>query len=359
MKIEFITSYFYPYTGGIESVVLHLAQGLSQKGHTIIVHTGNRYPGSVKKLLKQELHNNILIKRYPLYPFSLFFPKLEFTDSVISLHNYSALMNDYVSRRYPKQKKIMTPYGNITYSRSQRKYPFFSVFYDFLFGKKTLFEMDKIVAMTNFEQNNISKKYPKLRNKTITIPAGVELVKVKTFSKITLPKKYFFSIGRITKSKKFEDVLSILEKFPSYHYLLAGGDNGYLSHLQKVAREKGVAKRFDYLGKVTEQEKAFLMQHATVFIMPSTAEAFSIASVEAFCYSKRIVAANSGGIIDVYSELGGELYETGNSVDLSLSLIKILKHSTSPTLLARRKRIIQKKYNWNIVVKQYEKAFSK
>lgn len=357
MRIEFVTSYFYPFTGGIENVVLHLAEGLSNNGHTVVVHTGNTYPNAKQLLQSKETHKKFLIKRYPIYPFSLFFPKLEFTDSVVSLHNYSALMNDYVSLRYPKHKKMMTPYGTITYNRSQRKYPVLSIAYDLLLGKQTLFLQDKIIAMTDFERNTIIKKYPGLQSKLLTIGGGIDSITSNKFTK-KLPEKYFLSVGRIAQSKRFEDVLSVLQDFPSYHFVLAGGDNGYLTTLEQVAKEKHVADRFFYVGRVTEAEKAFLMENAAVFIMPSLAEAFSIASVEAFYYGKRVVGANSGGIIDIFSELGGETYYAGNIVDLSRALHSIITKQLSSSDIEKRKKSIEKKYTWDTIVQQYEKAFS-
>lgn len=360
MKVELITSYFYPFTGGIESVVMHLAQGLSKRGHTVVVHTGNTFPGSTKILPSRETYEKFVIKRYPLYSFSLFFPKLEFSDSVVSLHNYSALMNDYVIRRFPTYKKIMTPYGTITYNRSQRKYPFLSIVYDALLGKSSLFNLDTIVAMTEFERKSIAEKYPQLKEKIVVIPGGIDIVKPKkTGKEIVLPEKFFFSIGRIAPSKRFEDVLSVLQRFSSYHYVLAGGDSGYLSELQRIAQEKKVADRFHYIGKVTESEKAYLMGEADVFIMPSAAEAFSIASVEAFCYSSRVLGANSGGIVDVFSELEGELYTAGSVDSLSNSLKKMVKMKVSQKIRLKRKKVIQSKYSWDVVVRQYEQAFLK
>src|SRR5579885_933439 len=308
MKIELVTPYFHPYTGGIETVVMRLAEGLHRRGHTIIVHTGNTYPGFHGILPKEERYKGFLIRRYRSFPFSLFLPEFSFTDRILSLHNYSALMNDYIARRYRKQKKILTPYGTITYKRSQRKYPLLSILYDTCIGKQTLSALDKIVAMTKYEQQSIINKYPRLRDKVITIPGGITIVKAKKITQYTLPKRYFFSIGRIAESKRFEDVLSVLEKFPSYHFVLAGTDTGYVSHLRAIAQKKNLADRFHYIGKVDDGEKAFLMEHASVFIMPSSAEAFSIASVEAFWYSKNVVGARSGGISEIFKEFKGALY---------------------------------------------------
>jgi glycosyltransferase involved in cell wall biosynthesis len=359
MKVEFVTSYFYPFTGGIENVVMHLADGLSKRGHSIVVHTGNTYPASSEKLQTEETYKNFLIQRYPIYPLSLFLPIFKYSESVISMHNYSALMNDYVARRYTKHKMVLTPYGTITYDRSQRKYQQLSVVYDFVLGKLTLDIVDKIIAMTPFEQKKIIVKYPQFRSKTVTIAAGIDRVKSKKYMKYAIPAHYIFSIGRIAPSKRFEDVIEILPKFPTLHYVLCGSDTGYLTHLQQIAKNLNVESRFHYFGRVSDSEKVYLMENATMCIMPSSAEAFSIASVEAFCYSKIVIGASSGGIVDVFRELEGSLYAAGNLISLTTAVKKTLAQKINQNIIEKRRRIIQKKYNWDVIVEQYEQAFFK
>src|SRR4030042_1551843 len=212
MNIEIITSYFKPYKGGIENVVLHYAEELGRLAHKVCVHTGDSTPGGTyKNLPKYEKHKYYKIRRYRIFPYSLFFPKLMYKDSVLSLHNYSCLMNDYISLVHPNRKKILSPYGNISYDLNQRQHQHLAPIYDKFIGKRTLNAVDRIIAMTSYEKNGIIKKYPKFKNKINIIAAGMDFIKITPSEKKHFPFKYFISVGRVTHTKRFEDVLYIMK----------------------------------------------------------------------------------------------------------------------------------------------------
>jgi len=358
MIVEFVTSYFKPYTGGIENVVEHLAEGLGKKGHTVVVHTSTTVPNSTEKLKPSEEYKYFLVKRYSIFPYSLFFPKMVAKESIISLHNYSALMNDYVAVRYQNHKMTLTPYGTITYDVSQRQHQVLAPLYDSVFGRRTLDRVDKIVAMTNFEKKLIARKYPHYLKKIAVVASGIDIPKKKLSSKKSFSYPYFLSVGRITHTKRFEDVLSILKYFPEYHYILAGRDIGYAETLQAAAKREGVKDRFHYLGQVDDVKKAELLSHCSAFVMPSSAEAFSIASLEAFYYTTNVVGAKSGGIVDLYSEFGGELFQTGDEIELRDAIQKCLSNRGDHRQLEQNRDKIVTKYSWSTVVGEYEKVIS-
>jgi len=361
MKIEIITSYFEPYKGGIENVVLHYAEGLGRLGHKVCVHTGDSTPGGTyKNLPRYEKHKYYVVKRYKIFPYSLFFPKLIYEDSIVSLHNYSCLMNDYVSLMYPGRKKVLSPYGNISYDLNQRQHQNLAPIYDKLIGRRTLDAVDKIVAMTSHEKKGIIKKYPNLKSKVSIVPAGIDFIKINPPTvKRRFSFKYFISVGRITHTKRFEDVLSIMKDFPDYHYVLAGRDIGHAQVLLKLATDLGIEKRFHYVGEVSEKEKVSLLHNGDIFIMPDSANAFGIANLEAFYYLGRVIATRSGGIVELSKELGGELYKVGNLNGLKNALKIEFDKKLDKNLLAKKRKIIEDKYSWDSVVKEYEKILLK
>lgn len=354
MKIEFLTSYYIPYIGGIENVVEHLAEGLSKRGHKVVVHTSNVSPAGHVNLKPRQKTKNYLIKRYRMYPYSLFFPKFEYSDSIISMHNYSALMNDYVAYISKGRRKIFTPYGTLTYSSEQRQHKYLAVLYDFLIGHRTIYNVDKIVGMTNYEKVRIINQFPELKNKVTVIPAGID--HIKSFSKKKIfPFKYFLSVGRISHTKKFDDVVKVMPFFPDFHYVLCGKDNGQIENIEKIARDFGVQERFHYLGEISNREKANLISNCSLFIMPSVAEAFSIASLEAFFYAKEVIAARSGGVEDLFKEMGGVTYKRADLSDLKKAINIAIKRKPQINIRRIRRNVIQKKYSWDIIVREYEK----
>lgn len=363
MLIEFITPYFYPLQGGIEVVVGNLASLLTTRGHVVIVHTANKIPNSATILPETEKKDGFTIKRYKYIPsYGLFFPKLVHKNSIISMHNYSSLANDYIAFLYRSHKKTLTPYGTITYDISQRSHKIFSHVYDTFIGSYTLSNIDNVIAMTNFEKNKILKKYPKLKDSISVIAAGVSLPTNKFFTSTVLKKykidyKYFLSIGRIGESKRYEDILRILPYYPKYHYILAGEDLGYLHFLEDLATKLQLKDRFHYVGKISNQEKNALLTKASLFLMPSLAEAFSIASLEAFYFSDCVIAADSGGLHDLFTQLSGSLYSVGDLNALKSKITTLLETPVSLQLKIKRKRIIESTYSWEAIADKYENLF--
>ena len=360
MTIEILTSYFKPYVGGIETVVLKLAEGLGKRGYEVVVHTAKSTPGIYKNLPSQEENKYYLIKRYNIYPYSLFFPKLVYNDSILSMHNYSCLMNDYASVRYRSRKKILSPYGNLSYQLGQRQHQYLAPIYDRFIGAQTLKSVNNIIAMTQHEKNEIIKKYPQFKSKISVVPGGIDFYnKNKISSKKLFPFKYFISVGRVVHTKRFEEILIIMKYFTNFHFVLAGRDIGHANFLLNLAKNLGVSDRFHYLGEVSEDKKIALISQAEMFIMPDSASAFGIANLEAFYYLGRVVSASSGGTIDLSNELGGETYLAGDEQGLKKAIERQLVRKFTKKSLSENKQIIEEKYSWDSVVRKYEEVIHK
>lgn len=355
MKVEILTSYFKPYVGGIETVVLNLAEGLGKRGHDVYIHTAKNTPGP-KNLKDYEKTQYYTIRRYPIYKYSLIIPKFFHKDSVLSLHNYSCLMNDYVALRFPARKKVLSAYGNITYERSQRAYQKLSILYDATIGRITLYLVNKIIAMTKLEKKGIIKKFPNFKNKVDIVAAGIYFTYKNEKFKKPFNFPYFVSCGRIAPAKHFDIILRIMKRFPRYHFVLAGRDIGHAKFLLNLAKELGVENRFHYMGEVTEKRKAELLSGGSVFITPDSGNAFGIANLEGFYYTGRVVAADSGGVAELTKEFDGETFPIDDLNGLERALKKSLKKSMTLNIKNKLRKEIEKKYSWDAVVDAYEKV---
>lgn len=70
MKIIFVVDTYYPRQDGVQAVTQYLAEGLTQKGHEVLILT------SLKEgLLRKETYNNVDIERYKVNknPYTLYF----------------------------------------------------------------------------------------------------------------------------------------------------------------------------------------------------------------------------------------------------------------------------------------------
>ena len=76
MKIDFISTGYYPIIGGTETVVKNLAERMALKGHNVTVHASTYNPNYNGKLMRREVINGVNVIRYKLLPFYIFLPKI-------------------------------------------------------------------------------------------------------------------------------------------------------------------------------------------------------------------------------------------------------------------------------------------
>jgi len=73
---------------------------------------------------------------------------------------------------------------------------------------------------------------------------------------------------------------------PPWRLLIAGpGEEAYLSHLRHLASDLGIAEQVVFTGFVAGQDKAYLLQRADWFLLPSQQENFGVAVFEALSHN--------------------------------------------------------------------------
>jgi glycosyltransferase involved in cell wall biosynthesis len=92
------------------------------------------------------------------------------------------------------------------------------------------------------------------------------------------------TVGHLVARKRHGDVLRALwalrERRPDLRYVLVG-DGPERPALERLARELGVARRVEFVGQRPHHEALLIARRASLFVMPSTDEAFGVAYVEA------------------------------------------------------------------------------
>ena len=92
------------------------------------------------------------------------------------------------------------------------------------------------------------------------------------------------TVGHLVARKRHADVLRALavlsERHPSLRYLIVG-DGPERENLATLARRLGVADRVELAGQLEPAQALERARAATLFVMPSTEEAFGVAYIEA------------------------------------------------------------------------------
>ena len=77
----------------------------------------------------------------------------------------------------------------------------------------------------------------------------------------------------------------------------------YINRMRLQARKLGVSERLHILGPVSEEDKAWYLNHCLAFMLPSLAEGFGAPVVEAMKFGKPLFLSNLTSL----PEIGGDV----------------------------------------------------
>lgn len=135
-------------------------------------------------------------------------------------------------------------------------------------------------------------------------------------------------VGNIRRGKGHEELIRsaaiVRRRFPRAHFLIAGhAKEGGLERLGRLRDELGLAETVRFLG--FQEDVAGFLAALDVFALASTAEGFSIATVEAMAMGLPVVATKSGGPEEIITPgRDGLLVEAGSAEALAAGIMELL-----------------------------------
>lgn len=114
-------------------------------------------------------------------------------------------------------------------------------------------------------------------------------------ARFDLPSNYFIYLGRVNAEKRLDMLLKSFalssKDCPNLNLVIAGIGNR-MEELKQLAKGLGIESKTYFLGRVTEDEKRALYQHAEFFAITSPAELQSIVTLEAEACGLPVVAVD-------------------------------------------------------------------
>ena len=191
--------------------------------------------------------------------------------------------------------------------------------------------VDYFVANSSLVQKRI-KKYYDCESEVIYPP-----VEVDNFKMGEGQGDYFLIGGRVVTYKRFD---LAVEAFRELGWpLKVFGDGIDLPRLKKMAKE---AHNIEFLGRVSDKERAELYQHCRAFLNPQE-EDFGITVVEAMACGRPVIAYSQGGALETVVE-----GETG----------VFFKEQTKESLIEALHRFEQLSFN-AVAIRQHAVKFSR
>ena len=160
-------------------------------------------------------------------------------------------------------------------------------------------------------------------------------------------------LGRFEEDRKglpvLLDALPIISRFiPDIRVLIAGpGDSEEV--LAKA--DPQLRNRVEFLGKISEKDKADFLASVSLYIAPNTGgESFGIILAEAMAGGAAVVASDIPAFADVLGNgQYGALFESENSEDLAKVIIDLLRDETKRRELAAAGAIHAQRFDWGQV----------
>jgi glycosyltransferase involved in cell wall biosynthesis len=331
--------------GGVERFVRNLLPALASK-ETAPVLLGVEKSGGTGDAGKQVYKFIPLFRTGKKSGFALrFYTSLFFKSKrlikegdIIHAHRLEPLLFLLLHRN----QKVITLHVNVAQDMKRRKGciigKLYSMFESIVFSMPDLFGIEKIVFVSDKLREEYLTEYPNIEKNSITIRTGIgnELRQANEEEMLRIKQKYdiadgdliVLSLGRLTEQK---NISFLLESFATVENgitnarLLIGGSGPDSEKLKNRAKQLGLQK-YDFLGRIPDDELAGLYGIAHVFAITSTYEGGPITVYEALSCGCPVVSTNVGVSPEVVKDgKTGFIVDSHSTEKFSSSLIAVLR----------------------------------
>lgn len=374
-RILAISPTFYPQMGGVERVIDELYSRLPEHGTEVDLITPN-LGGPEQEVMKKGFtvyRAGTKVSWYPLkfiwYQFVLLLQGLR----LLRQRKYDVIHNQFVA-----------PTGLVAvFLAWKARIPLVTSIHHFGTGmdiiaanqnpclsnplmRFILRRSDKIIT-TGVTQNKFLKfLFDGIPKNTTTIKLGSPPVQqVTNKRKEQLKKKHgvagkkvIFSIGRLTKRKRFDEILNVaqhMKKDSSTIFLIAGKGPEF-DALQKEAASLPNVNLLGFIDDKTRQE-LFLL--ADIFAYCSVFEGSGIVYTEAMSFGVPVVAYHNEAVSDIISDDSLGLLVPSQPSKMADAIRKLLKSPVKAKRIVKvGHELVKKVHNWDVYARQHEKVFN-
>jgi glycosyltransferase involved in cell wall biosynthesis len=204
--------------------------------------------------------------------------------------------------------------------------------------------------------------YSKLR----IIPNGIFPEEQREEEKLDLPfpasEPFLLSLARLHPQKAPEVLLEAFSElgdgFPGLHLVLAGPDYGMRAELEMRAKQLGCGGRVHFPGMLEGASKWAALRVCACFCLPSRAEGFSLALLEAALAGAPCVISEGCYFDELLRAEGARLTKV-DSRDLAKVLRELLSDSEGARRMGNRARdLVLRDYTWDRIARQLLEAYA-
>ncbi len=291
----------------------------------------------VPKDAKIPKFNNIKVKQYGKLNGGILWEQVEFPYYVhkckgisLNLGNTSPMVNPGIVCLH-----------DINMLKNRKNFNFLNYVWYKILHRRSVKGCKELITVSEFSRKEIAEYYH-IDEKRIHITYNgwqhVGNVKedkriLEKIKEMTNGRKYFFSIGTLTKHKNLKWVIEVAKKNPNYDFLISGFKNS-----EKVYKKLGIesTENVKYLGYLTDAEMKTTIKNSEALLYPTLYEGFGIPPIEAMAVGTKVVVSDIPAIREIYGDTVYYINPNNSNIDIE----KLLNENVED------RETVLEKYSW-------------
>ena len=370
MKIAIVC---YPTFGGSGVMATELGMSLVDHGHEVHF-IAYKKPVRLIDLNKKLYFHKVTVPDYPLFSFVPYELALSTKlvdvvkkNSIDVLHVHYAIPHAYaayMAKKMLKEQSINIPIVTTLHGTDITlvgNHPSYKTAVTFSINKSDIVTcVSKSLKEDTLDQFDIKKNIE-------VIPNFIDINKYILQQDLCLQENPVqskeFIISHVSNFRSVKNIANVIKIFYNIQKeleakLLMIGEGPDKSLAEDLCNELGISHLVDFLGNTNQVEKNLC--HSDLFLLPSSAESFGLAALEAMASKVAVVSSNAGGLPEI--NINGETGYVENYDDveqMSKKAISILSNRKSLENFKNKAFLKAMEYDINNIVPLYEKTYQK
>jgi glycosyltransferase involved in cell wall biosynthesis len=235
--------------------------------------------------------------------------------------------------------------------------------FHYLLTRYALAKADHVTA-TGLRLANATLRYAPRAKPVTVVPYGVDLARFQPRARNgARPSDVVVgAVARLSPEKGLDVLLRavarLIEGGMSLNVVLVG-EGPWRRRLTRLAERLGIAGRVDFRGEVPHEQVPAVLAELDLFVMPSRAEGFGVAALEAQAMELPVVASRVHGIPDVVEDGRTGLLAPPRDVEALADAIGRLAGDASLRAAMGRagRAFVEERYRWQDNVAQMERLY--
>lgn len=211
-----------------------------------------------------------------------------------------------------------------------------------LLYQKNLLEKADVIHVNNLEeQEDVTHYLGHAPRNLVIIPNGMKLTDYESLppqgtfrKKFGIPEnqKILLFMGRLNIKKGLDLLLPAFRDYTQKkldtQLVIAGPDDGYEAEARAFVNQHNLSGQVSFVGMLTGEMKKAALSDATVFVLPTYSEGFSIAVLEAMASRLPVIVSDRTGFGDYTRQYNAAALTELNAADLTRHLDEMLSSET-------------------------------